>query len=477
MSEQNLHFGGEAAPATHVAIGLMICFGILILVVKRKYEIYPFLFGAFFIPFKQAINIGGAHFQMLRFLAIFGLVRLCWDGLILRKVQPVFGKLHPVDRAFIYLTLVSAIALIVLNKQWAAVTSEVGTIFNALGIYFLLRFLIRDEEDVLRTVKALTLIGAVAAVSMLIEHATFRNFWSYAGGVSLAPDFRDAHVRAQAFFAHSIIAGCYGAVLLPFSVWLWLKGGKQKKYAVLCFLSSTVMTIASWSSTPIMTYLAGISAFAFWPLRKQMRWIRRGIVAALIFLHLVMHGPVWSLIDHIDIVGGNSANHRYHLVDACIRHFWDWWLIGTNDNANWGFDMWDTANTFVGTAETGGLLALILMLAVISRSFRSIGQARAHFESDKIKQMQLWSIGAAIFAECTAFFGISYYDQTIVAWYALLAIAVGLTSLTSVQANREPVALKTKIPQPWRSPAWSTVETGASSPRTRLAPRDFAKTK
>src|ERR1700679_3193593 len=102
MSEQNLHFGGEAALATPVAIGLMICFGILILVVKRKYEIYPFLFVAFFFPFNQAIKIGGGPFQMLRFLTIFGLLRLCWDGLVLRKVKPVIGKLHPVDRAFIY---------------------------------------------------------------------------------------------------------------------------------------------------------------------------------------------------------------------------------------------------------------------------------------------------------------------------------------------------------------------------------------
>jgi hypothetical protein len=90
--------------------------------------------------------------------------------------------------------------------------------------------------------------------------------------------------------------------------------------------------------------------------------------------------------------------------------------------------MWDTANAYAGTAETGGLLTLLLYLTIITRAFRSVGRARAFFEAEREKQLYFWSIGAALFAHCVAFFGIGYYDQTIVAWYALLAIIVAATA-------------------------------------------------
>ena len=74
----------------------------------------------------------------------------------------------------------------------------------------------------------------------------------------------------------------------------------------------------------------------------------------LVGLHLVMHGPVWSIIEHIDLTGSSSSYHRYMLIDNLIRHFRDWWLLGTTDNPNWGFDMWDTSNQYVsGMAFTG----------------------------------------------------------------------------------------------------------------------------
>jgi hypothetical protein len=170
-----------------------------------------------------------------------------------------------------------------------------------------------------------------------------------------------------------------------------------------------------------------ILAFGFWPLRRKMRWVRRGIIAVLILLHVVMHGPVWSLIEHIDIVGGNSGYHRYQLIDQCIHHFWDWWLFGTLANSSWGWDMWDTANVFVGTAEGSGLLGLILFVALFSRSFRAIGNARAAFETDGAKQFELWTVGCVVFTQLMIFVGVDYFDQTRMLWYLILCIVIAMT--------------------------------------------------
>src|SRR5208282_2357750 len=55
-----------------------------------------------------------------------------------------------------------------------------------------------------------------------------------------------------------------------------------------------------------------------------------------------------------------------------------------------------------------------------------VGKARRSTRDQK-EQFFLWALGAALFANVVAFFGISYFDQTIVAWYALLAMILAAT--------------------------------------------------
>jgi hypothetical protein len=138
-------------------------------------------------------------------------------------------------------------------------------------------------------------------------------------------------------------------------------------------------------------------------------------------LHLVMKAPVWHLISRIDVAGGSSSYHRYQLVDACIRHFSDWWLIGVKSTAEWGWDMWDTANQYVSTADGSGLIPFLLLIATIVYGFKYLGRARTQLANDKRSALFVWAMGSALFANVVAFFGISYFDQTIVVWYGLLA--------------------------------------------------------
>src|ERR1035438_2272523 len=91
-----------------------------------------------------------------------------------------------------------------------------------------------------------------------------------------------------------------------------------------------------------------------------MRLLRWGILLALVGLHLVMKAPVWALISRIDLTGSSSGWHRYMLVDHCIRHFSDWWLLGFKSYNDWGWDMWDLSNQYVAYALTGGVLTLAL---------------------------------------------------------------------------------------------------------------------
>ena len=128
----------------------------------------------------------------------------------------------------------------------------------------------------------------------------------------------------------------------------------------------------------------------------------------MVALHLVMKAPVWSLIARVDLTGSSSGYHRYYLVDNCVRHFSEWWLIGYKDYDKWGFMMFDLCNQFVVQAVMGGLLALVAYIAIFSRSFGALGDARKKVQGDRKREWLLWCLGSALFSVVVAHFGINY---------------------------------------------------------------------
>jgi hypothetical protein len=316
--------------------------------------------------------------------------------------------------------LFTALAIVLLYQEQQALINQFGMLIDALGGYFVLRVMVQDNEDIRRAVKVFALIATVTAICMMNEQITYTNIFGYLGGVSIWPAMREGKIRSQGAFSVYVTAGTFGGSILPFFLWLWTTG-KSKATAALGVISATVITITSDTSTAVSAYAAGILALCFWPLRRRMREVRWAIVITLVSLHLVMKAPVWALIQRVDFTGSSSGYFRYMIVDNAIRHFSDWWLIGTKDFANWGFDMWDLSNQYVSTALAGGLVSLVFFIATISRSFGKLGTARKRVEGDPKQEWFLWFLCAALFADVAGFIGISYYDQTQVVWYALLA--------------------------------------------------------
>lgn len=424
---EDLRFGGglsETVLNPTVLVVILIA-GVLIFSGQRKTATVAFIAASLLVPMDQVLLIGSLHFPMLRVLILFGIARMIKD-----KVQsrlPIFsGGMNKIDAAVILVTIFTALSGILLFQESAAVVNQLGNLYTVFGAYFLLRFLLRNEQDAVLLIRGMAYIAAFVALIMAYEFFTGHNPYALLGGArasiyeTLAA--RDDRFRAQGPFGHSILAGTFGAVLLPLFFALWWKDKKSHKLAVVGVLSSTVIALTCNSSTPLLAYAAGVIAFCMWPARTWMRAIRWGTVATLTLLHLVMKAPVWNLIARIDLAGGSSGYHRYMLIDQCIRHFGDWWLMGVKDTSVWGWDMWDTANQYVGTADNSGLLPFILFVAVLVYGFRYLARARNAVRNDKQSALAIWALSAALFANAVAFFGISYWDQSQVAWYGLLAM-------------------------------------------------------
>ncbi len=428
MSPRNLIFGGGVSQtiANPIVLAFVLILGLVIWLGSRRQALAAFLVGAILIPQDQVLLMGTLHFDMLRVLILFGSGRMLRTALTQSR-SFLAGGWNKVDVALITLVLFVAVNGMLLWREWGMVVYQLSLLYEGFGIYFLLRLLVRDQKDLVRTMRCFVWIAVIVAVIMTIEQATGKNpVYSLLGGARAdiygSAMQRQGRFRAVAVFGHPILAGTFGAVLLPLFVGLWLRDRKSRGLAALGIAASLVIPLAANSSTSLFGLLGGVAALSFWPLRRWTRPLRWGVVAALVGLHLVMKAPVWHLISRIDLAGGSSSYHRYQLVNQCILHFSDWWLIGTKSYAAWGWDMWDLSNQFVGTADTAGLIPLLSFIALFVFGFQYLGKARKLAPANSRQQGFLWAIGSALFANAVAFFGVAYFDQTIVAWYALLAM-------------------------------------------------------
>jgi hypothetical protein len=457
--DYNNRFGaGSAYTILHPVIAVaMILACVLVLLLPRKYMMVPFTLFVIFTPFGQQVYVAGAHLFTDRIVILIGLARMVMTKFTSDEEIVPWG-LNSIDKMFLASTCFGAIATVLLFREMGAVVNQVGALWDAIGGYFLIRFMIQDKEDIARFIKILAGSLLVLATTMLNETIRGQNVFGFIGG-RLAITVRDGAIRAQGPFAGPIVAGTFGATALCFFVWLW-KTNRSKTFAVVGIIGCTVVAFTSNSSTPLLAYMASLMGLSMWFLRRQMRIIRWGIVITLISLHLVMKVPVWFLINHVDLIAGNSGFHRAMLVNDLIVNFKEWWLVGVETTKNWGWDMWDQANQFVAVGETGGLLALIFFIWMISKSFGWLGGARKIVNGDTKKEWELYLLAAVLFSYVVSFFGISFSrGAEVCPWYALFAmIAVLATPVLHATAVADPNINQTKTRHrlKYASPAIST---------------------
>jgi hypothetical protein len=444
MDEEHARsFAGGASSTTlsPIVLAMLALAIVLVLILPRKKALFPMLTIMFMVPLGQQLYLAGVHLYVFRIIILVGLARAIFAKLT-EQTSILSGGSNSIDSTFIWCALCQAFAVTILFHNGNAVINQVGSVLDFVGGYFVIRFLIRDMDDVYRSIKCLAFLAMIFGISMVIENRTLHNPFGYIGG-QVMPELREGRARSMGPFNHELMAGSFGATLLPLCVLLW-KNTSAKVTAILGLIGGTLMTITSNSSTSLLTFTAAIVGIMLWPLRKSMRMIRWGIVLALAALQCVMKAPIWFVIAHIDLTGGSSSYHRAALIDQFMRHFSDWCLIGVRQSGTWGLDMWDAQNQYVNVGETGGLNALILFIAMICICFGKLGDARKAVDGDVKKEWIIWLLGATLFANVIAFFGVNYFDQMKFAWFLHLAM-ISAVAVPILQAQNVTVP-ETAVP-------------------------------
>jgi hypothetical protein len=302
---------------------------------------------------------------------------------------------------------------------------KLGECFDALGLYFMFRCQIVSWVDLDRLVLGFVILSVPVTLFFIVERVTGRNPFSAFGGVPVITVIREGRLRCQGAFSHPILAGCFWVSVLPLiaSRW-WVRGGRTS--ALLGSLCCLTIVLLCASSTPLLMLTASGVATSAFLVRRYMRLVRWGALVAAVFLHMIMEAPVWHLVARMDVLAGSTGWHRYHLVDQAIRHASEWWLVGTESTAHWGWGLQDVTNHYVLEAILGGIGTLLLFLAILGYGFRSVGRAWRKARPDRARVVMSWALGTTLFAQATSFIAVSYFGQIIVAFYFVVAASASM---------------------------------------------------
>ena len=372
---------------------------------------------AVYIPSAQRLVLAGADFAFLRLGIMVALVRLGTTG---RLLDFRFGWIDGLVAAG---TLAKVALMPVTTGQMGILIQQIGSAFDTLGMYLVARATLRSIEDIGRlAVQSLVLCLPVALI-FGIEKATGRNMLSVFGGIPLLTDVREGKLRCQGAFAHAILAGCFFVALLPHWLASWRARGHAKWVAPAGFLLTAVIVVCCASSTPAAALLFVLAAFAAYPFWMHLRIVWMGALALGTALHFVMNHGIWHLIARIDLVGGSTGYHRFHLIDKAIAHFHEWWMVGTISTRHWGWGLQDVTNQYILEGVRGGVWAMIALIVAIVLALRACGFWLRRLPAGSPQHLAVYGIGASIFAQMAIFLAVSYFGQTIMIWY--LTIAMG----------------------------------------------------
>jgi hypothetical protein len=418
-----------------IGLGFTLLMCLLMLVIPRRYALVPIIILTCYMTMGQRVLIVGLNFTMIRILTLAGWVRVIFRG------EMRSFRWNAIDSAVIAWTISSIVVYTLLWQTGEAFINKLGLAYNAIGLYFLFRCLVRDMDDIKRGIVSLAILIAPVAGSMLAEKFTGRNIFAIFGGVLEFTRVRDGVLRCQGPFAHPILAGTFGATLLPLFVGLRWQG--KRLLSSLAIASCLVIVITAASSGPLLACVAGIAGMVSWSWRKRLRAVRWGILLGVIFLQLAMKSPVWYLMARVDVFGGSTGWHRAWLIDTAVNHFSEWWLLGIKSTGVWDPMLADVTNQYIWEGVQGGLLTMLLFILIIALSFRGVG--RAVREMDAVQSLPerlcIWSLGAALFAHVMNYLSVAYWDQNFVNWYLLLAMISTATGAYLLSRHSSPVPL------------------------------------
>lgn len=391
---------------------------VLLLSLPRRWAPLPLLIAACYMTRAQTIELGVASFTVVRVLIAVGAVRAIVRG------ERIRGGLNGLDWLMIAWGIWMVGSVVFHPYPNSPFVLRMRDLYEAWGLYFLFRVFCQTREDVRHLAGMLAVVLLPIGLSMTMEKSSGTNPFARFGGVGTFSTMRDGVIRAQGPFAHAILAGSIGGVCLPLIVALWRD---RRRVCVIGCVACMAMVLASGSSGPILAAGSSIVVLCLWPWHTRMRVVRWTSVVVYLALELLMSRPAYFVITYVDLTGSSTSWYRAELIRAAIVHFSEWALVGTDYTRHWmptgvylDPTQADITNQYIGNGVLGGLLLMLLFIALFVKAFWQVGRAiRLPIESKD--RFFAWAVGAALFSHASTCLSVSYYDHSIIFLYMTFA--------------------------------------------------------
>jgi hypothetical protein len=407
----------------------------------RRQALFPIWTLVCLMPMGQELVVLNLHFPLFRILLLLATIRV----LLRHEYRDLSWT--KVDTIFLFWAFVAIPLGALADPSTALLGNRLGDTYNAALMYFVVRCVVRDRDDIWSNIAGLAFLSLPVAALMLHEHSTGHNLLAAMGGVPELTQVRNGELRCQGAFRHPLLAGAFGATQFPLFLALFLAQPRRRLLATLAMCASVAIVITASSSGALLSFACGLLGLGCWAMRRRMKGIRWTLFWVVLALAVTMNAPVWYLFARLSDVVGGGGWHRAWLIDQAVHHVDEWWLFGTTYTAHWGPagdviaedpKMMDITNHYIMEGVRGGLLRLSLFVAMLTVSFGSIGRYLKSHESEGGRQtFVVWAMGVSLFAHCVTFFSVNYFDQLILVLFWLLG-AVASIGDASPRASERP---------------------------------------
>ncbi len=404
---------------------VLFVLALLVLLLPREHLMLPLLVCACYLPIGPALELESLSFSSLRLLIGVAHVRFLLRG----EYRSV--SLQPLDYWITLWAVWSVLSSLLHEDIPATLINRMGMVYNVLGIYCYLRVVLQSVSAVWRAVSLLALLWLPLALEMSLEQLTGRNLFHWLGGLPELAESRGDRIRAQGPFAHPILAGTVGAVMLPLML-QYRRASRGVAWAGTA--ASLTLIAASASSGPILAALAGLAGLWLWQKPARIKGLLLWGVSGYVIAELLMQAPAYYLVSRIDLTGGSTGWHRAALIEAALQHLEEWWLAGSDYTrhwlpygVSWSENHVDITNYFIRMGVDGGLLQMLLFLKVLQTGFGRVCLL-------PVTPLGV-ALGASLCAHVVSFLSVAYFDQSIVFLYLILAAMAALEYQASPETH------------------------------------------
>ncbi len=402
---------------------LVVLISFTIITSPKERIVIPIIVAMCFLPADISLKLGTLDFQGLRIIAIVSLFKIYFCP------EPHNLKLNTIDKLFIaYNSLGALIYIIASQNHLGAFTYKSGVWIDSVVLYLVLRNIITSNDSLRLIAKTFTICLVILLPFTIFEFYSAQNLFSFLGRSSVA--IRNGEIRAAATFSHSILYGSFAAALFPV-MWSTLK--IQKTILTrLAVISCFFIVFACSSSGPIVALAVTICFLFFFKWKRYSSLLAKAILFMALFIHFVREKPLWHfLYMRLSIKASSTGQHRYLLLDASIKEFWNWWLTGYGDlGPQWHTQYWpwnharftDITNHYLLEGVRGGFFTMLLFMILCYKSVKILGTVSIS-QTDRENQWLWWGYTIMMIAHCVTFLSVAYFGQITMLLFLSIAIA------------------------------------------------------